>query len=147
MGKYLNVKIDESTQYKDDFPQEVADTLTIVPSLELRVSVPVQIEAINNTVNSVCEHINNSDEFEFDTVDDIEVTVEEEIPIEINLFDPALCERDATLDKEIQSLNSVLFTFAEVTSPPNLPIWKAAIDLELASIQTHNVWTIVDHTK
>lgn len=49
------------------------------------------------------EYVNNADEFEFDTVDDNEVTVEEEeVSIEINLFDTVLGERDTTLDKEIE---------------------------------------------
>lgn len=41
-----NVKIDESIQYKYDFPQEVPDTSTIVPSLEPSINVSVQRQLI-----------------------------------------------------------------------------------------------------
>lgn len=63
------------------------------------------------------ENENKSDKFLCDTGNDIEVEVEELVPIKINSFSLYDFETNNTLDKEINSIETVPLSFQEATAP------------------------------
>lgn len=75
------------------------------------------------TSNSLPKNERKSDEFLFDTLDDIEIEVEEELtPIKINSISLHNFDKNNTFDKEINSLVTVPLNFREATTPDNVPI-------------------------